>query len=103
MNPNETKGNAATATPVYRLQDALDGRMGSSADSVLERLFTFQPPKGNQPDQYREIREAAKVFAKVIHHNCPEGSDRSTAIRLVREAVMVANASIALDGAEYRT
>ena len=64
---------------------------------TLTSLFTFHPPTGDQPDRYVAIRAAADVFARVIIESCPPCADRSVAIRKVREAVMTANASIALE------
>jgi len=64
----------------------------------IERIFTYQPPTDDQTPKYNELREAAKAFALTIERCCPACADRSAAIRLVREAVMTANAAIALDG-----
>lgn len=49
-------------------------------------------------EDYRAIREAAKVFAATILEHSPKCDDQAVAIRKVREAVMSANASIALKG-----
>ena len=64
---------------------------------TLTSLFTFHPPTGDQPERYVAIRAAADVFARVILENCPGCADRAAAIRKVRETVMTANASIALE------
>jgi hypothetical protein len=63
----------------------------------LEKIFSYQPPKGDQPARYEKIRAAAKLFAAVILECTPESADQTAAIRKVREAVMTANASIALN------
>lgn len=63
----------------------------------IEALFTYHPPSALQPHRYKEIRQAAKRFAAVLIDNCPDCADRLAAIRKLREAVMVANASIALE------
>lgn len=47
---------------------------------------------------YAAIHEAAKQFAIAILDRVPTGDDRKTALRLVREASMVACAGISLDG-----
>lgn len=65
--------------------------------SEIERMFTYHPPSGNQPERYGEIRDAAKVLAKVILKNTPGSADQTAAIRKLREAVMTANAAIALE------
>lgn len=67
---------------------------------TLTSLFTFHPPTGDQPERYVAIRAAADVFARVILESCPGCADRAAAIRKVREAVMTANASIALEPQE---
>ena len=69
---------------------------------IIDTLFTYHAPEGDQPARYTCIREAAKVFARVVHNNCEPGPDRTFAIRKIREAVMTANASIATKNAQYR-
>ena len=64
----------------------------------VERVFTYHAPNEQQQLQYEAIREAAKNLAQVIIQNTPACADQSAALRKVREAVMTANASIALDG-----
>jgi len=64
----------------------------------LDNIFSYHAPEGMQPSQYAAIREGAKAFARIIVGNTPQCADQTVAIRKVREAVMVANASIALKG-----
>jgi len=64
----------------------------------LNEIFTYHAPNQAQQNAYVEIREAARAFATVIFKNTPKCADQSAAIRLVREAVMTANAAIALEG-----
>lgn len=63
----------------------------------IDQLFTYHAPKGDQPERYERIRNAAKEFAKVVLECTPECPDQTVAIRKIREAVMTANASIALE------
>src|SRR5271155_2031589 len=63
----------------------------------LDHLFTYHAPVGNQLERYQSIRSAARVFAEIIVLNTPVGADQSAAVRLVREATMTANQSIALE------
>lgn len=63
----------------------------------IDHLFTFHPPSGNQPERYGALRETARSLAHVINDNCPEGADKSAAIRKLRECIMTANAAIALE------
>lgn len=64
----------------------------------IEQVFTYHRPTEAQIPRYEAIRNAAKAFAEVLMQNCPTSADKSHAIRLIRTAVMFANASIALDG-----
>lgn len=64
----------------------------------LEHVFTYHQPSPLDFERYREIRKTAKFFAQCILDNVPPGYDRSAAIRHVRDAVMTANAGIALGG-----
>lgn len=70
-------------------------------DFDLDHIFTYHAPTEQQVEQYQKIRGAAKELARVIIENSPKSPDQSAAIRLVREAVMTANAAIALDGRLY--
>lgn len=63
----------------------------------IDNLFTYHAPKGDQPARYVAIRESAKALALVIVQNTPSSADQTAAIRKLREAVMTANASIALE------
>ncbi len=68
-------------------------------DSTIEELFTYHAPDDVQKVKYEVLRLAAKNFAKVLRESCPKSADRTAAIRLLRECVMTANASIALEKA----
>jgi hypothetical protein len=70
--------------------------------NVLEELFTYHAPTGDQPERYKRIRSAAKFLAYVIHNDCAPGPDRTAAVRKISEAVMTANKSIATNNAQYR-
>jgi len=83
-----------------------EGALGSSAhmlrqqtpEEVIDFLFTFHDDPDKTP-HYVEIREAAKQFAKVVVRHTPLGGpDRLTAVQKIREAVMFANACVALSG-----
>jgi len=65
------------------------------SEAELENLFKYHAPKNDQPQRYERIRAAAKEFAETIEICCPTSDDRTDAIRKIREAVMMANASIA--------
>ena len=61
----------------------------------IENWFSYHTPKGDQPQRYQAIRDAAKNLASVICASSPAGPDQTAAIRKLRECVMTANAAIA--------
>ena len=63
----------------------------------IENYFMYHSPKGNQPERYEAIREQAKQLANYINDACPECNDKDEAIKKLRQAVMFANASIAIN------
>ena len=64
----------------------------------VEVLFSYHAPKDDQPKRYEAIRAAAKAFAGILLENTVPCADQTAAVRKLRECVMTANASIALDG-----
>jgi hypothetical protein len=88
-----------------RIMQASDGSTHvpvSEPQDVIEEIFTYHAPTGDQPERYKRIREAAMNLARVIDRDCPAGADRTAAIRKVSEAVMTANGGIARNGVSYR-
>lgn len=65
----------------------------------LGEMFLFHPPTEAQRESYLSIRAAALLFASAVYKHCPPCADTSAAIRKIREAVMTANAAVALDPA----
>jgi len=61
----------------------------------LANWFSYHAPSAEQLVQYGAVRAAAREFADVINLHVPGGADKSAAMRLVREAMMTANAGIA--------
>ncbi|HTH42907.1 MAG TPA: hypothetical protein VL498_07065 [Terracidiphilus sp.] len=64
----------------------------------LNDIFTYHAPTEAQKAQYVAIRNAGADLAFSILENTPTCADQQAAIRLVREAVMTANAAVALNG-----
>jgi len=64
----------------------------------LPEIFTYHSPTGDQPKKYAMIREEALKLAQLIVAETPPSADQTAAIRLLREAIMTANAAIALGG-----
>jgi len=63
----------------------------------LDNIFSYHSPKPGQPERYERIRQAAKELSRTIIECTPVCADQSAAIRKVREAVMTANAAIAIN------
>ena len=63
----------------------------------LDRTFTYHKPVGDQQERYQRIRDKAKELAKVLTHDCPDSRERSVALTNLQQAVMWANASIAIN------
>jgi len=73
-----------------------------TAKEIIDDLFTYHAPTPEQAEKYNRINAAAKAFALVIHAECPPSPDRTAAMRMLREARMTANSSIATKtGGQY--
>lgn len=66
---------------------------------AVEKAFTYHPPFGTQTERYVAIRDKGKELALMILELTPSCADQTAAIRKVREAVMTANAAIAINEA----
>jgi hypothetical protein len=84
--------------PILRFGEEREVAMPGVKREDLDEIFTYHPPTEEQVVQYGSIRRAARAFALAILESTPPSPDQTVAIRKVREAVMVANASIALNG-----
>lgn len=82
----------------HRLQTAIEAHLTPDDAEAINALFSYQPVDKIDQDRMKVIRDVAKLLAQTIMINCPRCSDRTVAIRKVREAMMTANASIALQG-----
>jgi hypothetical protein len=60
----------------------------------VAEMVSYHKPTDEQVNQISEIRAATEKMLLAILKNCPQGPDRSAAIRKAREAMMTANASI---------
>lgn len=72
--------------------------MQAITNQKLDNWFTYHAPNAEQQEKLVVIRTAAREFAQVLVDNTIPSADQSAAIRLLREAVMTANASIVLNG-----
>uniref|UniRef100_A0A6H1ZBR5 Acb2/Tad1 hairpin domain-containing protein n=1 Tax=viral metagenome TaxID=1070528 RepID=A0A6H1ZBR5_9ZZZZ len=74
--------------------DLSKSRIESCLD--LEAIFTYHAPRGTQVQRYPDIRDAGKRFAQTILDNTPGSAEQTLAVRAVQQAVMWANAAIAI-------
>ena len=65
--------------------------------TVIDNIFTYHAPKSDQGKRYDEIRKTACSLATVLNILCPDSREKSVAITKLQEAVMWANASIAIN------
>jgi len=63
-----------------------------------EYVFSHHTATPAKLADYDAIHKGAKQFAEILLARTPPCEDRSTALRLLREATMIACAGIALDG-----
>lgn len=63
----------------------------------IETIFSFHPPKDEKIKQaHEEVRDLCKALALSIKELVPDSPEQTTAIRKLQEAMMYANAGIAL-------
>lgn len=94
MKAQQQESSAA----LHQLDRMTDARRSRVTLDDLDDLFTYHAPSADQMKNYAEIRAAAKEFARVILFNSVPCADQTAAIRKIREAVMTANAAVALGG-----
>ena len=68
------------------------------ADFDPEYVFSHHHATPEKLAHYEAIHHGAKAFAQLILEHVPAGADRMSALRLLREASMMACAAISLDG-----
>lgn len=66
------------------------------ASATLDRVYTYHPPFGTQFGRYVVIREAGKTLASIVTQLTPPSREQSTALTKIQEAMMWANAAIAI-------
>lgn len=62
---------------------------------MIEKNFTYHPPKEGQPEKYTAIRDKAKDLALMVDDLVPDSREKSLALTKLEETVMWANAGIA--------
>lgn len=71
--------------------------MPGLSEQQIDHFFKYHAPHGNQVARYAALRQAAKMFALKIKNLTPDSAEQTMAIRKVQEAVMWANASLAVN------
>jgi hypothetical protein len=66
-------------------------------DEQIDNTFKYHAPFGTQVQRYGDLRNEAKSLARTIQRACPESREKSLAITSLQQAVMWANASIAIN------
>jgi hypothetical protein len=66
----------------------------------IEQRFTYHRPFGTQPQRYEDLRTDAKLLAAKIDALCPASREKSLAMTHLQEAIMFANAAIAINEAQ---
>jgi hypothetical protein len=71
--------------------------MENTSSAPIQKIFTYQAPKDDQPQRYEKLRAKAKELALLIMESCPMSHERGVAIDKLRESIMWANSSIAVN------
>lgn len=87
--PEELRVTLCFAPPTERkLPIMIDERF-------IANWFNYHAPSKDQQVNYETIRAHAREFAHILNNLVPDGADKTTALRKLREVVMTANAAIA--------
>jgi hypothetical protein len=70
----------------------------TAVDFDPEYVFSHHAATPEKLAHYDALHAAAKHFAEAVLAHAPPSSDRAAALRLLREASMMACAAVALDG-----
>jgi hypothetical protein len=66
-------------------------------EKEIDKLFTYHTPTNESVGKLVDVREAARVFAKVIEQAVPDSADKTASFRKLRDCVMTCNAAIVLN------
>lgn len=97
MNDQEARAGQEEARTAAEKEEEEETVMPVTKDNVAD-VFTYHAPSPDQQVVYEKLRSSAREFTHAILELTPTCADQQAAIRLVREAVMTANAAIALEG-----
>ncbi len=68
-------------------------------NAELPRMFTYHKPTAEQESRYTDLRQAGFVLVGRIRRSTRASAEQTLAIRKVQEAIMWANAAIAINEA----
>ena len=71
--------------------------MASLTKEGIPNIFTYHTPKGDQTERYQRLRSEARTLAESIVDLCPSSREQSLALTNLQQAVMWANAAIAIN------
>lgn len=96
--PDPRDGHPMAADPRNAAAERRDPGITVEDLDWLDDVFSYHRPTEDQLPRYERLRAGAHAFARIIMECAPKCADRTAAIRHIREAVMTANAAIALNG-----
>ncbi len=67
------------------------------SQSDLDNTYTYHAPKMEQIERYARLRQKAKEFAQLVSMVTPQSREQSVALTNIQQAVMWANAAIAIN------
>ncbi len=67
---------------------------------LIDNLFVFHKPFGDQGDRYDRLRAGARQYARLIAELTPPSAEQTLALRALHVASMQANAAIACNESE---
>jgi NMD protein affecting ribosome stability and mRNA decay len=74
----------------------VDENIARSREMLRRRFGPYLPPTDETKPKFKQIQEAALIFAEMIYDVCPDCQQRSAAFTLLEQAKMLANAAIAI-------
>ena len=66
----------------------------------VNKTFKYHSPKADQPARYEALRAKARELADLIQYSTPQSREQSVALTNLQQAIMWANASIAINEAD---
>lgn len=104
MSKNEKQQAAETEAPKERTHipapekenNAPVDKTAFELEQLRQRFGPYRPPTEETIPKFKAIQEAALRFAELIFELCPNSQQRSSALTLLEQAKMSANAAIAI-------